>query len=255
MLFCIYYLTNFCFSDQPSLGRVVPSLSVSSPTSNETTTNGNGAFQHRRYGITTRLGGHPRGVMQFLPSVKQSPFLSQNALDTYTSTKNRREGLVYPSTSDTRLTTTIVQPRYSHSLSMPGYEPAPPNMLPTDYPVGVVQMRRKLSVPEAFYGFETSGDELYLPTGVMTHQDHLSASFHPDYASSLEQEEMMVHNSDRKNSTPQERLRPVSRQVDLATSATECHDCIVCGIISGLHRSVRRPSPDNSSRASRSCGR
>lgn len=152
--------------------------------------------------------------MQFLPSVKQSAFLSQNALDTYTSSKNRREGVIQPSSSDARLTTSTVQPRYSHSLTMPGYEPAPPSLLPNDYPVGVVQMRRKVSMPEAFYGFETSADELYLPAGVIGHQDHFSASYHADYAASLEHEEMMLHNADRKSSVPQERLRPVSRRVD-----------------------------------------
>lgn len=42
----------------------------------------------RQSGIASRLGGHPRGVIQFLPSAKQTEFFP--ALDTYnTYNKNK----------------------------------------------------------------------------------------------------------------------------------------------------------------------
>uniref|UniRef100_A0A7E4VUP9 DH domain-containing protein n=1 Tax=Panagrellus redivivus TaxID=6233 RepID=A0A7E4VUP9_PANRE len=41
-------------------------------------------------GITTNLGGHPRGVMQFLPSAKNNQF--QPTLDSYTWNKNHNTG-------------------------------------------------------------------------------------------------------------------------------------------------------------------
>uniref|UniRef100_A0A915AK93 DH domain-containing protein n=1 Tax=Parascaris univalens TaxID=6257 RepID=A0A915AK93_PARUN len=40
-------------------------------------------------GIASRIGGHPRGVIQFLPSVKQAQFAP--TLDTYTWSKSNRE--------------------------------------------------------------------------------------------------------------------------------------------------------------------
>lgn len=40
-------------------------------------------------GIASRIGGHPRGVIQFLPSVKQRQILP--ALDTYRWNKNNND--------------------------------------------------------------------------------------------------------------------------------------------------------------------
>ncbi|KRY79708.1 Uncharacterized protein T4B_6881 [Trichinella pseudospiralis] len=47
----------------------------------------------RRSGITTHLGGQPRGVIQFLPSVRKSEILSRNAHQAYMVDKVRRQRL------------------------------------------------------------------------------------------------------------------------------------------------------------------
>ncbi|KRX79557.1 Uncharacterized protein T06_16126 [Trichinella sp. T6] len=47
----------------------------------------------RRSGITTHLGGQPRGVIQFLPSVRKSDILSRNVHQAYMVDKVRRQRL------------------------------------------------------------------------------------------------------------------------------------------------------------------
>lgn len=50
---------------------------------------GGGSAAARRSGITARAAGQPRGVIQFLPSVKKSEFMSKTAYETYLANKNR----------------------------------------------------------------------------------------------------------------------------------------------------------------------
>ncbi|VDN03291.1 unnamed protein product [Thelazia callipaeda] len=73
----------------------------------------------RQSGIASRLGGHPRGVIQFLHSAKQTQFLPSQ--DTYIQNKNmerkgsfRRKGSLpesYISYSEARNSNTIIRPK------------------------------------------------------------------------------------------------------------------------------------------------
>lgn len=90
----------------------------------------------RRSGITTRLGGQPRGVMQFLPSVKSSDMLSKTAYESYLANKTRRAYQTQPASRNSACSS-----NESSTLD-----------ITSTSGLGATQLlRRKVSMPEQLY--------------------------------------------------------------------------------------------------------
>lgn len=141
----------------------------------------------RRSGITARLGGQPRGVMQFLPSVKSSEFLSKTAYETYLANKSRKQmstdtisrsdsnydddtSISQYSMNGDLISPTIAEPEYtSSSLTPHGRVSLPPTMPPSPalgYDLQFHNLRRKVSMPDRLYQM----GHLFLP-----HSRHLDS--------------------------------------------------------------------------------
>lgn len=95
----------------------------------------------RRSGITTRVTGHPRGVMQFLPSVRTSDLLSKSAYETYMGNRARRSQMSQDAINDSLQDHTDVSAETTQDAH--------------------VVLRRKVSMPDRFYQQENP-DEILL---------------------------------------------------------------------------------------------